>query len=354
MHRASPTPRISVVLPVRNGAAYFEEALESVLSQTLRELELIVVDDGSTDRTPEILASAASRDRRVRLLASGSSGVVAALNEGCAAAAAPFVARLDADDVALPERLERQVAVLDVHPEVGLVGGAYFTIDEAGTRRATFRTPTHDAALRGRLAKYNVFASSAVTFRRDAFEQAGGYRLAPIEDYDLWLRISERWQLAAVPSQCSSTAFTPVRCLSLEPMTRRSRRSLRRQPRSLGGPRRGSARRDYPRDPELLSDLGFSTAEITRAADSDVRWATTLGEPAIELVPRPCSMQPPAQAHRSPRAGPEPATRSAVRHMPLRGRQVQPRASLMRARDRPSGSASELSAMLARHRPRRR
>ena len=158
MHRASATPRISVVLPVRNGAAFLEQALESVLSQTLRELELIVVDDGSTDRTPEILARAAVRDRRVRLLSGGSSGVVPALNEGCAAAAAPFIARLDADDVALPERLEQQVAVLDAHPEVGLVGGAYFAIDAAGGRRATFRLPTHDAALRARLAKYNVFA----------------------------------------------------------------------------------------------------------------------------------------------------------------------------------------------------
>src|SRR4051794_19711102 len=185
-------------MPVRDGQRFLEEALESILSQTLRELELIVVDDGSTDATPHILADIARRDGRVRVFVAEGAGVVAALNQGCALSTAPYVARLDADDIALPERLQQQVGLLDARPDVGLVGGTYFAIDEAGRRHATIEPPTDDATLRARLRRYNVFAHPATTFRRVAFEQAGRYRLAEAEDYDLWLRISERWQLASV------------------------------------------------------------------------------------------------------------------------------------------------------------
>jgi glycosyl transferase family 2 len=358
MHRAFAAPRISVVLPVRDGAAFLEQALESVLSQTLRELELIVIDDGSTDRTPEILAGAAARDRRVRVLPCGSGGVVPALNEGCAAASAPFIARLDADDVALPERLEQQVAVLDAHPEVGLVGGAYFAIDPAGVRRATFRPPTHDAALRARLAKYNVFAHPAVAFRRDAFEQAGGYRLAEAEDYDLWLRISEHWQLAAVPEPVleyryhhGQVSLARAHDQALATLAAQAAAELRRAGRAdpLDGITRAT--------PKLLADLGFSPAEIARAvAENDVRWATTLGElgdraGATALLDAAAGPGSPFTARRA-------RVRYALgraAHASRGGRQAQAAGLLVRAlATDPAAAASELSALLARHHPRRR
>jgi hypothetical protein len=351
-------PRISVVLPVRNGAGFLEHALESVLSQTLRELELIVVDDGSTDRTPEILARAAVRDRRVRVLPGGSSGVVPALNEGCAAADAPFIARLDADDVALPERLEQQVAVLEAHPEVGLVGGGYFVIDARGARRATFRLPTHDAALRARLAKYNVFAHPAVAFRRDAFERAGGYRLAEAEDYDLWLRISEHWQLASVPEPVleyryhhGQVSLARAHDQALATLAAQRAAELRR----AGG--------DDPLDnvaratPELLADLGFSPADVARAvAENDVRWATTLAELGDRAG---------ATALLDAAAGPGSpftARRARARYVLGRaayasrgGRQAQAAGLLARAlATDPAAAASAFSAIVGRHRPRPR
>ena len=248
--------------------------------------------------------------------------------------------------------------MLDAHPEVGLVGGAYFTIDEAGTRRATFRTPTHDADLRGRLAKYNVFASSAVTFRRDAFEQAGGYRLAPIEDYDLWLRISERWQLAAVPEPVLEYRYHPGQVSvarahdqALATLAAQAAAELRR----AGGadPLDGITRAT----PELLSDLGFSTAEITRAvAENDVRWATTLGElgdraGATALLDAAAGPGSPFTARRA-------RARYALgraAHASRGGRQARAAGLLARAlATDPAAAASELSAMLGRHRPRRR
>src|SRR5207302_689224 len=112
-------PLISVLLPVRDGARYLREALASVLAQTLADFELLVVDDGSEDETPAILAGVA--DGRLRAIRQDRLGLVAALNRGIEEARAPLLARMDADDVSLPERLERQAAYLDARPEVALV-----------------------------------------------------------------------------------------------------------------------------------------------------------------------------------------------------------------------------------------
>src|SRR5262245_48539446 len=113
--------RVSVVMPVRDGERFLGEAVDSILGQTLADLEL--VDDGSTDSTPEILAGYAARDPRVRVHSRPAGGLTAALNAGCALAVAPYIARMDADDVSLHDRLELQVSFLDAHPEVGLLGG---------------------------------------------------------------------------------------------------------------------------------------------------------------------------------------------------------------------------------------
>jgi hypothetical protein len=265
-------------MPVRDGAAFLEDAIESVLSQTLGNIELVVVDDGSTDATPRILAAAAARDARLRVLTREGRGVVAALNDGCASARAPYIARLDADDVALHRRLEHQAALLDAEPDVGLVGGSFFVIHECGRRRAAFRVPTGDAALRERLSRYNVFAHPATMFRRDAFEQAGGYRLPHAEDYDLWLRIAEHRRLAAVrepvleyrhhPGQVS---LVHARAQALATLAARAAAEERRVGRE--DPLAGEARASE----ELLERLGLDPAEIARAvADNYIRWATTL------------------------------------------------------------------------------
>jgi hypothetical protein len=353
----APAPRVSVVVSVRDGAAFLEQALESVLSQTLHELELIVVDDGSTDRTPEILAAFAARDNRVRVLQPEGSGVTAALNQGCAAAAATYIARFDGDDVALPDRLSRQAELLDAHPNVGLVGGAYFSIDAAGRRGATFKPPTGDAALRARLSRYNVFAHPAATFRRAAFEEVGGYRLAEAEDYDLWLRISERWQVASLAEPVlayrqhgSQISLTRAREYALAALAARTAAARRR----AGGadPLDGVEHVTV----DVLEQLGLSTADVARAvAEIDLRRAAMLSElgdraEAAELL-----------AALADAGSPYTAQQVRARYAFARavqawrgGRRARCAALIARAvATDPGAAAAEVSAVLRRRRPER-
>ena len=189
------SPRVSVLLPVRNGAPFLREALESVLAQTFADFELLAIDDGSSDETPAILPDV--RDERLRVLPQAPLGLVAALERAVGEARAPYLARMDADDVSLPERLERQVAYLDARPRVGLVVVGVETID----RREEIVLPDDDAALRRRLLLRNPFAHGAVAVRAEAVARAGGYRAdyGANEDYDLWRRIARDWELGAIP-----------------------------------------------------------------------------------------------------------------------------------------------------------
>ena len=181
-------------MPVRDGERFLAEAIDSILGQTLTDFELIVVDDGSADRSAEIANTVQERDGRVRVHSQARLGLCAGLNAAAGLAAAPLLARLDADDIALPDRLERQVAFLDRHPGVAVVGGGVIMVDEAG--RELDREPGREDP---DLSEGNPLWHSTVVIRAEAFREAGGYRLYPAEDYDLWLRIEERYRLAAVP-----------------------------------------------------------------------------------------------------------------------------------------------------------
>jgi GT2 family glycosyltransferase len=196
-------PRVSVVLPVWNGARFLATAIESVLAQTFESLELIIVDDGSDDATREIAMDFARRDTRVTvLLLDSHRGIARALNTGIAVARGHYVARMDADDVAVPTRLETQLAYLDAHPECVAVGSAVEVIDEDGNQIGTASFPERHAdiahaLLAGRGAS---LAHPAVVMRKDAIHAAGGYHgeSFPSEDLDLWLRLSEVGALANV------------------------------------------------------------------------------------------------------------------------------------------------------------
>jgi glycosyltransferase involved in cell wall biosynthesis len=190
---------VSVVLPVRDGERFVREAVESVLAQTYADLELIVVDDGSTDGTAAALAG--FRDERLRVLRQEPSGLVAALRRGVAEARAPLVARMDADDVSEPARLERQVELLERRPRVGMAATWTAVIDEEGRElRREVLPPAHEDLAR-RLLLRNPFQHGSVVVRRDALEAAGGYRddYGANEDYDLWRRLARSWELACVP-----------------------------------------------------------------------------------------------------------------------------------------------------------
>jgi len=192
-------PAVSVLMSARDAAPYVRGAVESVLAQTAGDLELIVIDDGSSDATPEILASFG--DSRLRVERREGAGLTRALNRALDLARAPLVARLDADDVALPERLGRQRAFLDAHPEVGLLGAGAREVDAAGRDVAVVTPPAADADIRRALIRRNPFVHSTVVMRRSALEEAGGYdeSIAVAQDYDLWMRMSRSTRLANLP-----------------------------------------------------------------------------------------------------------------------------------------------------------
>jgi glycosyltransferase involved in cell wall biosynthesis len=175
---------------------WIDAAIASVLAQTEGDLELVVVDDGSTDATPARLA--AVDDPRLRVLRQAPAGLTPALNRAVAAACADLVARLDADDVALPQRLARQRAFLATHPEVGVLGTAAREVDAAGRFLREVRPPTDDAAIRRALIRANPFVHSSVMVRRALLARVGGYdeRVAVAQDYDLWMRLARVTRLA--------------------------------------------------------------------------------------------------------------------------------------------------------------
>lgn len=197
----APAPAISVVIPARNAARYLAAALESLAAQTFVDFEIVAVDNGSTDRTAEILHRWAEREPRLRLLSVARPGLAAALNHGIEAARAPLIARLDADDIALPERLMRQALVFAEQPELGLLGSAVDLIDRRGRKIGERHHPLSDGELRRFQRDGSGFVQSTVMFRRDAYDRAGGYRrgLNCAEDYDLWLRMSEVTVIANLP-----------------------------------------------------------------------------------------------------------------------------------------------------------
>lgn len=184
----SGAPAVSVVMPVHNAGDYLEAAIRSIIGQSLTDFEFIILDDGSTDGSLEILRRWARSDGRIRLIENERrSGAAHSSNQVTRAASAPLIARMDADDVAAPARLERQVRVLSDRPDAVMVGALSDTID-GRSRRVR-------AADYGRLVRRSAFAPfahSTVMFRREAFERAGGYRSAAEkwEDVDLFLRMA--------------------------------------------------------------------------------------------------------------------------------------------------------------------
>lgn len=196
-----PAPTISVIVTVFNRERYIEQALESILSQTLTSLELIVVDDGSTDSTVERVLGFS--DPRLRLIRhEGNLGIPAARNSGLSTAEGEFVAWLDSDDVALPTRLERQIDHLTRHPEVAMVGCCAAKVDGTGTRLRGVRVPPLDhQSIRAWLLFRSAFQQSSITGRADILKQYP-YRhdFAVCEDVDMFVRIARDHEVANMPA----------------------------------------------------------------------------------------------------------------------------------------------------------
>jgi len=188
-----------VLLPVRNGGTFLKPALESILIQTLSSFELIVVDDGSTDASAVIAESLARVDDRVRVLHRAADGLSAALNAGLQEARGEYVARMDSDDISLPDRLQKQVAYLDAHPACIAVGAWIDVVDTEGRYlgRKTF-AETHEKICDALMRCISPIAHPTLVARREVLLAAGGYdgRCYPSEDLDLWFRLADRGELA--------------------------------------------------------------------------------------------------------------------------------------------------------------
>ncbi|MBA2458080.1 MAG: glycosyltransferase family 2 protein [Gemmatimonadales bacterium] len=195
------TPKVSVVTSVYNGEPFFDRAIPGILAQTFEDFEFILVDDGSSDRSLEKLQELARGDRRVRVFAPGRLGAAAAYNYGVTQATGEYIARQDFDDRSHRDRLRHQVAFLDAHPEVGMVGGYYELVDERRGERYVRMPPTGHPAIIAAMARYIPIAHTVATFRRRAWTEAGGYPVVNnLIDLRFYLRVAKLgWKFANVP-----------------------------------------------------------------------------------------------------------------------------------------------------------
>ncbi len=218
-------PRVAVLMPARDAERTVRSALRSVLWQTVRDLVLVAVDDGSRDATPEILARAAGRDRRVLVVPAGGDGIAAALNRGLARCDADVVARMDADDLAHPRRLERQLATLAARPRLWAAGSQVRAFPRCAVRAGMSRYVdwvnglTSPELVARDLLVESPLVHPAAAIRRGALERLGGWRDGAFpEDYDLWLRAREAGgELSNVPERLLLWREGPRRATRRDP-----------------------------------------------------------------------------------------------------------------------------------------
>lgn len=190
-------PKVSVIIPTYNRAAYLSDAIESVLCQTLKDFELIIVDDGSSDKTREIIN--AYSDQRIKYLYKENGGAASAMNFGIAKSTGSYIARLDSDDIFLPEKLEIQVNLLNLNPEYGLVYTQAYNIDEKGNMLGLYLN-NHTCPLEPlKVLRHFLFPpSQSIMFRKSCMDTIGYFdEDMPIaEDWDFCIRMAQQYKFA--------------------------------------------------------------------------------------------------------------------------------------------------------------
>lgn len=185
-------PLVSIILPTHNRASYISTAIESALSQSFKDFELIIINDGSTDKTSKIISEFEKRDSRVRSIANKHNlGLVKSLNKGIKNANGKYIARIDDDDFwCESNKLEKQTKFLDSNPEYVLVGGGAIITNKEGKEVARVLYPEYDEDIRKEILFYSPFAHPSIMFRKDAWGRVGGYdeELFYSEDWDLWMK----------------------------------------------------------------------------------------------------------------------------------------------------------------------
>lgn len=194
------SPRVSVLLPVYNGAPFLASSIDSILSQSFEDFELLILNDGSTDDSAAIIRSYS--DRRIRYFEHSNMGLPATLNGGARLARGEFLFRQDQDDLSYPSRITRQVSYLDGHPDIAMLGtwARIFSDSDPAAACRYHRHPTTHAAAALCATFDSTFVHSSVAMRRSAFEALGGYSCDPMrqppEDFELWSRMCRHYQVA--------------------------------------------------------------------------------------------------------------------------------------------------------------
>jgi glycosyltransferase involved in cell wall biosynthesis len=197
-------PRVGVVMPVFNAERYLEEALNSMGDQTYRDFEVLAVNDGSTDESRRILERHAGPNLRIFDLPR-NCGVTKALNLGLLVSRSEYLARMDADDVSMPDRLSKQVDFMDENRDIGIVGSMFWSMDEllSSVTWANQDIPLSPADISMELMNRCCIGHPTIMMRRRVVETIGGYDESPdckaVEDYELWLRASKRFKIANMP-----------------------------------------------------------------------------------------------------------------------------------------------------------
>ncbi len=191
---------ISVVMPVYNAKRYLKEAIESVLNQTYPHFEFIIVDDGSTDKSLDILKQYKNKDPRIRIISRSNTGIVGALNDGIEAAQGEFIARMDADDIALPARFNRQLELMNSDPNLVILGTNFYFIDKSGNIVKSGNVPREHDKIVENILKGNggAIIHPTAMIRKDILMKVGGYREEAqfTEDLDLYHRLSRVGEMA--------------------------------------------------------------------------------------------------------------------------------------------------------------
>lgn len=198
--REAALPVVSIIMTVYNGERHLAEAIDSVLAQTFLEWECVIFNDGSTDGTQAVLDSYA--DPRIRVISDRRRGRGVALNAACAIARGRYLAILDADDTALPDRLAVQVGYLESHPQVGMIGSDIIIRTEVAEECDSIETlPRNDSDIRRAFPRSNPFCHSSILIRRSVFDRAGGYSntLPCSLDYDLYCRVLPHTAVSNLP-----------------------------------------------------------------------------------------------------------------------------------------------------------
>jgi glycosyltransferase involved in cell wall biosynthesis len=202
-------PKVSVIMSVYNDEKHIRPALESILNQTFADFEFIIVNDGSTDGTEEIIRSC--RDPRIRLVNQENRGLTRSLNRALSLARADYFARMDGDDISERQRFARQVAFLDDNGHVGIVGSFAYRLDEKGRRCSLFSYPVENDDIKEALRSTCPMCHSSVMYRRACIERVGPYRekVGPTEDLDLYFRVSEHFDMANIPEPLHAYRVDP-------------------------------------------------------------------------------------------------------------------------------------------------